>query len=117
MILHVALALATVVARPPKPVHKFYDRPAKIELTVAIGAAAFDMAQTCHNLANGGREQFMTQSCAKNNLIEAGLLGAQELAAYTLHRTGHHKLERLVRLYSTVDSTIGIVYSKQHGAW
>lgn len=123
MILHVALVAASVLTRPaPVPkwvqeLHKFYDKPAKIELALASSAAAFDMGQTCHNLATGGREYALTQSCSKNVGITTGILGAQELLALGLHKTGHHRLERLARLWSTPNNLEGAVRSKLHGAW
>ena len=141
MILHVALAVASTVAQaalPPapapvlplplplplalplvatKPVHHFYDRPARLELAAAVTVAAMDMRMTCHNLAIGGHEDFLTQSCPANVGITAGILLAQELLAWTLHRHGHHRLERLARLASTVDSAGGLIYSKQRRSW
>ena len=109
----------------PKPVetyvapeHKFYDRQAKIELAAAITMAAFDIAQTCHNLANGGREYFLpTQSCAKTNALLFGQVAIQELIVYGLHRHGHHKLERYARLFTVGANLEGVIYSKAHGAF
>lgn len=123
MILHVVLVVVAVVTRPaPVPrqvqrLHRFYDRPAKIELTAATAAAVFDMAQTCHNLATGGVEYTLTQSCARNVAITAGILGAQEGLAFGLHKLAWHRLERLARLWSTPNNIEGIVQSKRHGAW
>lgn len=121
MILHVILALAAgavAPVAPAKPVHAFYDRPAKIELAVASIAVAFDTAQTCHNLANGGREIWLpTQHCPQVTLLLLGQVAAQEGLAYVFHRTGHHKLERLIRLVTIEENTRAIIYSKQHGAW
>lgn len=114
MILHFTLAVASLL---PKPTHKFYDKPAKIELAVAITTASFDMGQTCHNLATGGREYWLTQSCGKNVAITAGILGAQEALAYGLHRVHAHKLERIVRFFSIEQNTLGIALSKKAGAW
>lgn len=118
MILHVALVVAMVLAKPvPKPQHHFYDKLAKIELAADGGLAAFDMAQTCHNLSTGGHEAWMTQSCGANIGIVLGVHAAQEGLAYFLHRTNHHKLERFARLYTGQAHLRGIIYSKKHGAW
>lgn len=117
MILHIALVMASVAARPKPVVHHFYDKPAKLELALAGTAAALDMAQTCHNLATGGVEYTLTQSCAADVGITMGILGMQELLALGLHKTGHHKLERLARLWSTTNNIEGAVRSKMHGAW
>lgn len=121
MILHVMLALAAGAVAPVAPansVHRFYDHPAKIELAVATSAAAFDIGQTCHNLATGGREVWLpTQHCPQITLVLLGSVAAQEGIAYMFHRTGHHKLERLIRLFTIEENTRAIIYSKQHGAW
>lgn len=121
MILHVVLALAAgavAPVAPAKPVHHFYDHPAKIELAIATTSAAFDIGQTCHNLANGGREYWIpTQHCPQITLLVLGGVAAQESLAYVFHRTGHHKLERLIRLVTIEENTRAIIYSKQHGAW
>lgn len=117
MILHAAVLAAAFVTHSPAPVHRFYDKPAKIELTASLSLAAFDMGQTCHNLATGGREYWMTQSCAGDIGIVLGVHAAQEGLAYLLHRTGHHHLERFTRLYTIQAHVRGILYSKQHGAW
>ena len=98
--------------------HRFYDRPGKLLLTAALTAAATDTAQTCRNLARGGREVFLpTQSCPQVNLFLFGEVLAQEGVAYLLHRHGRHKLERLIRLASITDNVSGLVYSRRHGAW
>lgn len=112
----------TVIERPKvrfdRPVHKFYDKTAKIELGVNAALFAIDAGQTCHNLANGGHEDVLpTQSCAGAIGIMAGLHGGQEVLAWVLHKTGHHKLERIARLYMTEAHVQAIAYSKAHGAF
>jgi len=122
-------------------IHHFYDRPAKIELGAALALNTYDNVQTCRTLGektrpiittvtaiNGvpvheviygpavaGREHYLpTQSCAGVTLFLAGELAAQEVVAYTLHRTGHHKIERFVRFFTIEGNTQGIIYSARH---
>lgn len=100
----------------PKPVHRFYDKPAKIELGAAVTVASADSAITCHNLANGGREVWQpTQSCAGNVAILFGGVATQEGVAFLLHKTGWHKPERLVRFFTIQASSRAIRYSAKHG--
>jgi hypothetical protein len=101
----------------PVAIHRFWDKPNKLEFGAMVGLAAFDMAQTCDNLANGGNESFLTQSCPKDLAIILGVNAGTVGLAWLLHRTGHHKLERIPMLWKAGDSINGIVYSKQHGAW
>jgi hypothetical protein len=97
--------------------HKFYDRIGKLELAGDLAMAAADSAQTCHNLATGGHEYMLrTQNCAKVNIALFGQVAIQEGVAYFLHRTGHHKIERVARLFSIEENARGIAYSAKHGA-
>ena len=126
LLLELALA-ASLVPKPaapkPKPLevrsvqaHSFYDRYAKIELVPSVGLTLADNVQTCRKLARpGGHEDGLpTQSCAGVTLILAGEIATQEFLAYALHRSGHHKAERLVRLYKIEDSIRSITYSSTH---
>lgn len=105
------------VAKPMQPTHQFYDRFAKIELSASVTVAAFDIAQSCHNLATGGHEDWVPGRCHGVTLVDLVFVAVEEVAVYGLHRHGHHKLERLARLVSVEEQTRGIIYSKQHGAW
>jgi hypothetical protein len=101
----------------PAAVH-YWDKWNKIEAISMFSLASFDMAQSCHNVRSGGREDFLpTQSCAKIAvMIGAGEVGAIGLSML-LHKTGHHKLERIPILLMIQADTRGIVYSHSHGAW
>lgn len=116
MILHVALAVASFLPVPQKPVHRFYDRWGKIEFGAALTMASADSAITCHNLANGGHEYWQpTQSCAGNVAILFGGVAAQEGTAFLFHKLGWHKPERIVRFFTIQGSARGIAYSAKHG--
>jgi hypothetical protein len=105
------------IVQPHRAAHPFWDRANKVEATAMVGLAAFDLGQTCHNLTHGGREDNLTQSCPKDIAITVGIDAAALGAAWVLHRTGHHRLERIPMLWKVGDSISGIVYSKVHGAW
>jgi hypothetical protein len=99
-------------------VHPFWDPINKVETGAMFGLETFDMAQTCNNFAHGGHEAFTSiQSCPKEVVFTVGIRAAALLAAYALHHTRHHQLERMPMLYMAGTSFNGIVYSKVHGAW
>ena len=123
-----------VSSNPPAP--KFWDKINKTEFGTMISLAAFDMVQTCHNLASrqtvqalsptpgvtvpvviGGHEDFLpTQSCAGAVGLSAAFDASALGLSYLFHRTHHHKLERIPMLFMGQQSAQGIVYSKLHGA-
>lgn len=104
------------VAKIPVEHHRFYDRFAKVELAGAGSIAAADSVITCRFLARGQREMNLpTQSCAGMVGLQVGFYGAGEGLSFLLHRTGHHKLERLPRLYLAYGNASGIVFSARHG--
>jgi hypothetical protein len=103
---------------PHKLEHRFYDRPAKIELAAAVTLSAFDSAQSCYNVTHKGHENFLpTQSCAGITTMLTAEVAGQEVLAYMFHRTHHHKLERMVRFISISANLDGIIYSKRKGAF
>jgi len=109
------LLAASVSGQEP---HRFYDRWGKAEFTTAATLAAWDAAQTCHNVMTGGHEDWLpTQKCAPAVAIIGGQVVAQEWLAYRLHRRGWHRMERMARLVTIQGNVRGLVYSKKHGAW
>jgi hypothetical protein len=105
----------------PKPkVHKFYDKPGKILLGSAAALAAADVGQSCHYMANGGYEMrtalnpWPAKNCGMLSVQLFGQVAIQEGVAYFLHRTGHHKLERVTRFFSMEENVYGIIYTRKH---
>jgi hypothetical protein len=91
--------------------HRFFDKQARWTAAGSAAVFATDAAVTCRNLANGGHEDWLpTQSCAGVSAWMAGNFATQQMAAYWLHRRGHHRLERLVERFSASGSAAGIVY-------
>jgi hypothetical protein len=105
-----------LIADRSAPTHPFYDRFAKLELAAAGTLAATDSAITCRFLARGEREMNLpTQSCAGMVGFQLAFYGAGEGISFLLHRTGHHKLERLPRLYLGSSNAYGIAFTARHG--
>jgi hypothetical protein len=110
------------IAGAPKPLARgdraFWTRSTKIEAGALAGVAAFDAAQTCHNLATGGREYWLnTRTCGGAVAIMAAWDLGTVGAAWLLHRTHHDRLARLPMLYEIQAHTRGIIYSRRHHAW
>ena len=105
------------VSREGAPAHeRFYSgRATKITLGVELGAWAADMALTCRNLANSGREWALPAStCGQAVALTAGFHATGEGVAYLLHRLGHHKLEQVPRWYLAFGNIYGTAYSSAH---
>jgi hypothetical protein len=118
------------------PTPKFWDNINKMEFSTMTSLAAFDMAQTCHNLASrhtvhalgltpgvtvpmiiGGHEDFLpTQSCTGAVGLTAAFDASALGLSYLFHRTHHHKLERIPMLLMGEESARGIIYSRLHDA-
>ena len=86
----------------PESAHRFFD---KTNLTLFGGVAAvraLDYTSTRHFRRLGNNEVLLTNSIVDNKPLFAGIEVAGTAvtigAAYWLHRTGHHKLERWVSI-------------------
>jgi len=92
---------------PPEPTHRFFDKTNLACLSVSVLAQTADGIGTQHFIHNGYQEQ---DGLARPLIdrgwpgqIAAGVLvdSAEILAMYTLHRLGHHRLERLLPIAAT----------------
>ena len=117
-------AIAVVQPKPDAPnlkpvaVHAMYDRTAKVELAAEVSLMTFDTVQTCHFLAHGGHEDNLpTQRCAGMIGLQLSFAAGAEGLTWVLHKTGHHKLERIPRIYLMYGNASGIAYSKLHRGW
>jgi hypothetical protein len=95
-----------------KSPHKFYNREAKITLVTEGLLLTGDSIITCRNLAPGGTEDWLpTHKCGSTVALMVGFHAAAEGAAYLLHRTRLHKLERFPRLYLAAGNAQGMAFS------
>jgi|SRR5580700_6046502 hypothetical protein len=114
-----------VKALPSNPVpqaaeeHKFWDNENRVLFGAVAGLCSADFAVTYSNLSNGGKElnpvtrvfSGSTAGLAVNFVGEtAGVVGI----SYFLHRTGHHKLERIAPLLNIAASTGAVAYGLSH---
>jgi len=116
----VAASPAVAAALPEAPSHhKFWDNENRaLFLTVAALSAA-DFAVTRSILQNGGKElnpvtrlfSGGTAALAVNFAGEtAGIIGL----SYYLHKTGHHRLERLTPMFNIGASSFAVAYDLSH---
>jgi hypothetical protein len=99
--------------------HSFLDGKNRfLFATVAMFSGA-DFAVTHMNLANGGRElnpmvrpfTGSTGALAMNFVGQtAGIVGV----SYLLHKSGHHKLERMVPVANIASSAFAVAYGLSH---
>ena len=112
---------AAPVARPTTvEEYRFRDLQNSIAFTAMAGARAFDAVQTCRRFAQNGHRadggvwverELPTQTCGGVVAFSAGYVLVGSGAAYLLHKTGHHKLERVPMWLSGVGAAQGIEYS------
>lgn len=117
-----AVAASPVVANtlPEAPnQHRFWDKQNQILFATVAALSAADFAVTRANLQNGGKElnpvtrlfSGSTAGLAANFAGEtAGIIGL----SYYLHKTGHHRLERIAPMLNIGASSFAVVYDLSH---
>jgi len=107
------------VELPEAPRHKFWDRENRVLFAAVAASSTADFAVTYTNLQSGGRElnpvtrvlSGSTAGLAVNFAGEtAGVIGL----SYLFHKTGHHKLERLVSMTNIGASSVAVGYGLAH---
>lgn len=83
-----------------KHTHRFWDRQNKLLFAAGIAGRAADTITTRQLMNRGGREWILPQRVADSDgLMTAYSAGAHAASwglAYLAHRTGHHKIERIL---------------------
>jgi hypothetical protein len=119
MLLLCGIALAQDLA-DIHPRHGFWDTTNKALFLSHAGLESVDFGITHRNLSDGGQEmdsmaRALCQSGTAGQAVFFGGRMAGVLAiSYLLHRTGHHRLERMFPLYASGDSAYGLAYSFAH---
>ena len=94
-VLAMAFVLLPSVSAQEAP-HSFWDRANKVGFTISFAVRAVDAGQSCYHLRHGSIEGSAPfQSCGG---VTAWIMAGQALqmgGQFLLHRTGHHRLERL----------------------
>ena len=98
----------------PEAPHRFLDWNNKINMGILAGLLAADGVTTQQNLANHARElnpmiRPLVEDGWQGQLAASALgFGSSVGLAYMFHRTGHHKLERLV-LHASIGGEAAMV--------
>jgi len=109
----------TTVTLPQETSHRFWDQENRILFAAVAASSTADFAVTYSNLQNGGREldpvtrlfSGSTAGLAVNFAGEtAGVIGL----SYFFHKTGHHKLERIVSMVNVSSSLAAVSYDRTH---
>jgi hypothetical protein len=106
----------------PQPVvaeHKFWDKQSKLLFVAAAAANGADFAVTRSNLQSGGRElnpivRVFGRSTPGLALNFVGETAGVMTLSYFFHKTGHHRLERLVSAVDIGASTGAVSYGLAH---
>jgi hypothetical protein len=113
-----AVSFVTAPPETPRP-HRFWDKQnlALFGATAALSGADFSVTRA--NLQSGGRELNpivrvfgrSTPGLAVNFVGEtAGVIGL----SYFLHKTGHHRLERITSTVNLGGSATAVIYGLAH---
>jgi len=112
----VAAKPAAIESKRASSAHKFLDLQGKIVNGANLSLATLDAVGTCRTLAAGGVEYWLpTQRCRSAGALIAGGVALDVGIAYLFHRTGHHKLERIMEIVGSGDSFYGVAYTTTHG--
>lgn len=118
-----ALAAPIIVSAPPTPVitgeHKFWDKENFALFSASAALAAADFTVTRQNLQSGGRElnpivRVFGRSSPGLAVNFAGEAAGGMALSYIFHRTGHHRLERLVSFVNISTSSGAVTYGLTH---
>ena len=99
--------------------HKFFDEKNRFLFSTVAMFSAGDFAVTHMNLSNGGRElnpmvRPFTGSTAALTTNFAGQTAGVVAISYLLHKTGHHRLERMAPAINIASSAFAVAYGLSH---
>jgi hypothetical protein len=109
----------TVIAQPTYETHRFFDRQNVILFAAVAAFSGADFAVTRANLQNGGQEmnpvvRVLGRSTPALALNFAGETAGVIAVSYFFHKTGHHKLERLISYVDAGSSAGAVSYGLAH---
>ena len=99
--------------------HSFWDGKNRFLFSTVAMFSSADFAVTHMNLANGGRElnpmvRPFTGSTPALAANFAGQTAGVIAVSYLLHKSGHHKLERLAPVANIASSAFAVAYGLSH---
>lgn len=99
----------------PAPVHRFFDAKNIALQTLNILAMAADVASTRHALQIPGTSEMNPLAKSQGGLLALKIagVGAGLGIAYMTHRSGHHKLERVIPVVCATPSALAAVHNTE----
>ena len=108
-----------VGTRQPAPEHRFWDRQNAVLFGLSAAMTGADFGITHANLQSGGQElnpvvRMFGRSSAGLALNFGGETAGMLGLSYFFHRTGHHRMERLVPVVNIAASAGAVTYGLVH---
>jgi hypothetical protein len=99
--------------------HRFWNAENRFLFAIVAASSMADFAVTRANLQNGGRELNPMTRVFSGSTVGLAVNFAGETAgvvglSYYFHRTGHHRLERMVPLVNFGTSAVAVSYGLTH---
>lgn len=115
----IELTSSLMLQQPTYETHRFLDRKNRILFLAAAAFNGADFAVTRSNLQNGGREQdpivrVVGRSTPGLAVYFVGETAGTIALSYFCHKSGHHKLERIVSLVDIGSSASAVGYGLAH---
>jgi hypothetical protein len=110
---------APTVTSPEVPRHRFWDRENSLLFATSAAFSAADFVITRDNLRGGGQELNPVTRLFSGSTTALAVNFAGEMAgvvglSYFFHKTGHHKLERMVSLLNIGSSAGAVTFDLAH---
>lgn len=108
-----------VAPQPTYETHKFLDRENRMLFLAVAGVNGTDFAVTRSNLQNGGQEldpivRVFGRSTPGLAVNFVGETAGTIALSYFCHKTGHHKLERVVSFVNIGSSASAVTFGLLH---
>lgn len=102
-----------VIVAPPAATHRFLDRTNIALQAFNVAFMGADIASTYRALQVPGTREAnpLMKSPASMIAMKAGAVGAGMMVAYMLHRSGHHKAERIFPVLFGIPSGAAAIHN------
>lgn len=102
-----------VIVAPPAATHRFLDGPNFALQAINVALMGVDIASTYRALQLPGTHEAnpLMKSPASMIAMKAGAVGAGMMVAYMLHRSGHHKAERIFPVLFGIPSGAAAIHN------
>jgi hypothetical protein len=110
-----AAAANPMIVEPPVPMHRFFDAKNIALLAANAVMMAADVASTNRALQVPGTREMNPLAGSQEALLSLKIagVGAGLGIAYMLHRTGHHRAERVIPLLFGVPSAVAAAHNSR----